>query len=113
MSWDLFVGIDYSGAETPDSRLKALQVYAAEPGREPQPVRPRAPARNWSRQDIAHRLLARAKAGTRLLVGIDHGFSFPKTYFDRYRIATWSAFLEDFCRYWAYREAEHVCGLRA
>lgn len=32
---DLFIGIDYSGAETPTSRLKALQVYAARPGLSP------------------------------------------------------------------------------
>ena len=28
----LFLGIDYSGAQTPTSRLKGLQVYAAQPG---------------------------------------------------------------------------------
>lgn len=31
MSFDCFIGIDYLGAETPTSRLKGLQVYAAQP----------------------------------------------------------------------------------
>ena len=30
--FDLYIGIDYSGAETPEARLKGLQVYAATPG---------------------------------------------------------------------------------
>jgi hypothetical protein len=75
-------------------------VYAAEPGAEPQSVRPATPARNWSRQEVAHWLLAHIQAGTHLLVGIDHGFSFPHSYFERYRLNSWPAFLEDFCRYW-------------
>ncbi len=32
MSFDLFIGIDYSGAQTPTSRLAGLQVYALRPG---------------------------------------------------------------------------------
>ena len=29
--FDLYLGIDYSGAQTPTSRLNNLQVYAAKP----------------------------------------------------------------------------------
>jgi hypothetical protein len=36
MNSDLFIGIDYSGAKTPESRLKNLQVYAARPGEAPE-----------------------------------------------------------------------------
>ncbi len=100
MMYDLYIGIDYSGAETMESRLKALQVYAAEASSEPQSVRPAAPARNWSRQEIAHWLLARIQAGARILAGVDHGFSFPQSYFERYRLDSWPPFLDDFCRYW-------------
>lgn len=100
MDFDLYVGIDYSGAETAESRLKALQVYVAEPGGAPRPERPAPPARNWSRQTIAHWLLAHIQSDTHLLVGIDHGFSFPRGYFERYRLDSWPAFLSDFCRYW-------------
>ena len=35
MQFDLFIGIDYSGAKTPVSRSKALQVYASRRGEEP------------------------------------------------------------------------------
>jgi hypothetical protein len=35
MTFDLYVGIDYSGAETPTTRSSHLQVYAAKTGKEP------------------------------------------------------------------------------
>lgn len=104
MKFDLFVGIDYSGAETPESRLKGLQLYAATPGQLPEEVRcPKSktgPVRNWSRKDVAHWLLERIQSGERMLIGIDHGFSFPEVYFQRYGLNSWPEFLEDFCRYW-------------
>jgi hypothetical protein len=100
MPFELYVGIDYSGAGTPESRLKGLQVYAAAEGKVPEKIRPATPARNWSRQDIAYWLVARVRSGQRLLVGIDHGFSFPDSYFRRYRLPDWPAFLENFCRHW-------------
>lgn len=34
------------------------------------------------------------------MIGMDHGFSFPITYFDRYGLKSWDAFLKDFVRYW-------------
>lgn len=35
------------------------------------------------------------------LVGIDHGFSFPLQYFEKYNLPfDWTLFLEDFCHYW-------------
>jgi len=34
--FDLFLGIDYSGARSPTCRLKKLQVYAAKPGAQPE-----------------------------------------------------------------------------
>jgi hypothetical protein len=46
MTLDLFIGIDYSGAQTPESRLKVLQVYAARPG--VSPVKQHSPARRQS-----------------------------------------------------------------
>lgn len=35
-----------------------------------------------------------------MLVGIDHGFSFPESYFHRYGLDSWPALLADFCRHW-------------
>ena len=100
MKYDRFIGIDYSGAEYPTSRIRGLQVYAAQPNGEPCPVRPAPPARNWSRQELAHWLLAELRHGEPLLIGIDHGFSFPLGYFERYGLGSWPAFLDDFCRHW-------------
>ncbi len=109
MGWDLFIGIDYSGAETPEARLKGLQVYTARPSREPEAVPPPDPEghvyRNWSRQAIAHWLRDQLQSDQRLLIGIDHGFSFPETYFQRYRLSDWNAFLADFVRHWPTHEA--------
>ena len=82
MGWDLFIGIDYSGAETPEARLKGLQLYAARPGHKPEAVTPPDPDghayRNWSRQAIAHWLRDQLQSDQRLFIGIDHGFSFPE-----------------------------------
>jgi len=112
--FDLFIGIDYSGAEAPTSRLRELQVYAATPGSAPEPVKtpaiaaflasgsknPQSVPRYWTRSEIVHWLIGRAKNGVRFIAGIDHGFSFPASYFKRYGLKTWPQFLEDFARYW-------------
>lgn len=105
MDFELFIGIDYSGAETAESRLKGLQVYTARPG-EPPRKQP-GPARsnngqpwNWTRKEIAAWLIELSSQGVRYLAGIDHGFSFPQTYFDRYRLSSWPQFLDDFVKHW-------------
>jgi hypothetical protein len=46
MAFDLLIGIDHSGAQTPTSRLKALQVYTARPGTTPE--KQHGPARRQS-----------------------------------------------------------------
>ena len=111
-NFDIFLGTDYPGAQTPTSRLKGLQVYAAQPGGVPQ-KRP-GPARsnngqpfNWTRAEIAQFLLAQARQEVRFIAGIDHGFSFPLAYFRRYGLASWPAFLADFVRHWP-TDGDHV-----
>ncbi|MDL1861834.1 hypothetical protein FBR04_12525 [Betaproteobacteria bacterium PRO7] len=104
--FDLFIGVDYSGAETPGSRLPGLQVYAARPGAaEPErwssPIASNNRQRvNWTRREIAERLRDEIRGGACLLAGIDHGFSFPVSYFARYGLKTWPDFLADFSKYW-------------
>jgi hypothetical protein len=106
MSFDCFIGIDYSGAETPKSRLKGLQVYAVQPGGGPvqawtSPTRSNNGQRvNWSRREVAERLLQEVHKGTRFLAGIDHGFSMPMSYFARYGLESWPQFLDDFVHHW-------------
>ncbi|MCC6245169.1 MAG: hypothetical protein IT353_20155 [Gemmatimonadaceae bacterium] len=112
-AFDLCIGIDYSGAETPTSRLPGLQVYASRPGvsgaeRWSSPTLSNNRQRvNWTRREIAERLRDEARRGTRFLAGIDHAFSFPGAYFRRYGLKTWPAFLADFCRHWPTR-GDHV-----
>ena len=97
-----YVGIDYSGAETPNSSLKGLRVYQADRALAPEEVPPPpSPRRYWTRRGIAEWLVARLAEGVPTLVGIDHGFSFPLRYFEVHHLAPdWPTFLEDFQRHW-------------
>jgi hypothetical protein len=104
--FELFIGIDYSGAQTPTSRLPGLQVFATRPG-QPDCEKWLSPTRsnnnrpvNWTHQEIAYRLLEEARSGPRFLAGIDHCFSFPFSYFERYGLTSWPDFLDDFVRHW-------------
>ena len=120
MPFDYFVGIDYSGAETPTARRKALQVYAAVPGRLPERVATPAIAtaraagvtgyslpRYWTRKEIAQWLIGRVEADETFIAGIDHGFSFPDSYFQRYGLKDWPQFLDDFRHHWP-TDGDHV-----
>jgi hypothetical protein len=100
--FDRYIGIDYSGAETPTASLKGLRVYLA--GREAPPVEvppPPSPRKYWTRRGIGEWLVERLADPERTLIGIDHGFSFPMPYFERYGLPlNWPAFLDDFHRHW-------------
>jgi len=75
--FERYIGIDYSGAATPNSSLKGLRVYVVGAGGEAQEVWPPPSTRKyWSRQGIAHWLLDQLSDNTPTLVGIDHGFLF-------------------------------------
>jgi hypothetical protein len=97
-----YVGIDYSGARTPDCSLKGLRVYEA--GRESSPVEvppPPSPRRYWTRRGLASWLVERLSGDVPTIVGIDHGFSFPLRYFEVHHLPPdWPAFLEDFHAHW-------------
>lgn len=97
-----YIGIDYSGAETPTASLKGLRVYLANRDSPPEEVLPPpSPRRYWTRRGIAEWLVARLSEEVPTLVGIDHGFSFPLRYFEAHQILPdWSTFLEDFQRHW-------------
>ncbi len=103
MDFDQYIGIDYSGAATTRSRSRTLQVYAAKDGM-PELVRtPAAPEGkhwNWSRMEIAEWLVEQARCDQRFVAGIDHAFSFPHSYFERYGPTGWDEFLEDFVEHW-------------
>ncbi|MBI5189810.1 MAG: hypothetical protein HZA22_03925 [Nitrospirae bacterium] len=100
--FDKFIGIDYSGAKTPESRLGGLRVYMAESGSVPHEIRPLSTPQtlNWTRNELAHWLVALVSKNENVVIGIDHCFSFPKSYMERYKIGTWNVFLEDFQSNW-------------
>jgi hypothetical protein len=97
-----YIGIDYSGAETPTSSLKGLRVYMADRDSLPVEIQPPpSPRKYWTRRGIAEWLLERLKEDSPALVGIDHGFSFPMQYFDQYHLPhDWPYFLDDFQEHW-------------
>ena len=98
------IGIDYSGADTPNDELEGLQVYEAVGDKMPEKVPPSAnPDGNWTRKGIAKWLVRElGKPNLPTLVGIDHAFSFPTDYFCQYQLpqGDWGHFLGDFQQYW-------------
>ena len=108
-SYQRYIGIDYSGAETPHSSLKGLRVYEAD--REFLPVEvepPPSPRKYWTRRGIAELLVEQLSEDLLTLVGIDHGFSFPLRYFEAHHLEPeWPTFLDDFQKHWP-TDAEHT-----
>jgi hypothetical protein len=102
-----YIGIDYSGAQTPDASLPGLRVYVA--GRDEDAIEvppPPSPKKYWTRRGIAHWLAERLAEDTPTLAGIDHGFSFPLRYFETHGLPLdWPLFLDDFQRHWPCDEA--------
>ena len=97
-----YIGIDYSGAQTPTSSLKGLRVYSAIENQLPQEVSPLPSQRRyWTRRGVAEWLNEILSRGIPTLVGIDHAFSFPIAYFNEYKVSqNWDSFLDDFCFHW-------------
>jgi hypothetical protein len=105
-----YVGVDYSGAQTPSASLKGLRVYVAEADTPPIEVAPLpSPRKYWTRRGVAEWLVERLAESAPMLVGIDHGFSFPLRYFEFHRLKPdWPAFLDDFQRHWPTDEDVYV-----
>jgi hypothetical protein len=96
-----YIGIDYSGAKTTVLRLKGLRVFKATPENEPAKITSiSGEDRNWNRKEVAHWCLEQLKSGGPIIIGIDHGFSFPMSYMERYQIKNWGQFLKDFQQHW-------------
>lgn len=101
-AFERYIGIDYSGAQTPTASLSGLRVYDADHTTPPQEVLPpSSPRKYWTRRGVAEWLVERLSEETRTLVGIDHGFSFPFQYFEKHSLPLdWPYFLDDFQRHW-------------
>jgi hypothetical protein len=65
-----YIGIDYSGAETPDSGCKGLRAYAAEGSELPEEVQPPpSPRKYWTRRGLADWLCSELGKGTPSIEG--------------------------------------------
>jgi len=96
-----YVGIDYSGAEAPVSRLRGLQVYVCEGAGDAVPVAPYdRGARHWCRKEVARYVRECLLGDVPCIVGIDHGFAFPAAYYHRHALPNWDAFLSHFSQLW-------------
>ncbi len=101
-AFERYIGIDYSGAQTPTSSLKGLRIYLANRAIPPEEVLPPpSPRKYWTRRGVAEWLVSRLAEKVPTLVGMDHGFSFPLRYFEvHHLLPDWSVFLDDFQRHW-------------
>ncbi len=100
--FERYIGIDYSGAETPTSSLKGLRIYMADRISLPVEVQPPpSPRKYWTRRGIAEWLTGRLAENLTTIAGIDHAFSFPLRYFEVHHLPPdWPAFLDDFQHHW-------------
>ena len=115
--FDLYVGIDYSGAGTPQSELEEIQIFQVQHGQEPQKVTRPGPqpgdVLSWSRESVAEWVIALATSGGLFILGIDHALSFPQQYFERFGLLDWELFLQDFSHHWpTHQPGATVQGLR-
>jgi hypothetical protein len=101
-SFARYIGIDYSGAQTPRSSLPGLRIYMAEGDGSPiEVLPPPSPRKYWTRRGVAELLVERLEEPMPTLVGIDHAFSFPLRYFEVHGLKPdWPSFLDDFQRHW-------------
>lgn len=109
MRFERYIGIDYSGAETPESRLKGLQVYAADRQTPPTKIRPpKSGVKNWSRREVTQFCQQALQGDESVIIGIDHNFSLPLSYMERYGLHNWEVFLRDFMHHWPTHE-DYTC----
>lgn len=107
--FERYIGIDYSGAQTPTSSLKGLRVYAADQVAVPVEVLPPpSPRKYWTRRGVAEWLVERLAEDSPTLFGIDHSFSFPLRYFEAHHLLPdWPSFLDDFQLHWP-TDGDHI-----
>jgi hypothetical protein len=92
------IGIDYSGAGAPESRLPGIRVFESSPLLPPHEVRF---GHHWSRRELAQWLSHEINSQGPAIIGIDHGFSFPLAYMEKYNLGpTWGDLLIDFTTHW-------------
>ena len=75
MSFEKYIGIDYSGTGTPPTRTAGLQVYMATNDRLAKrvnpPFTPKDQDRDWCRKEVAEWLIQQAHSGKPFVAGMD------------------------------------------
>jgi hypothetical protein len=89
------IGINETGARNASGELLSPEVYAA--GADTLPTRVRAvpadPQASWTLDQVADWLLGLIESDTRFLVGVNHRFSFPASYFEQQGVRSWQELL--------------------
>lgn len=105
----IYVGVDYSGRGHCRTRTAGIQVYWSTDGDDPRRVSPsdaRPAIRNWHREGVYQWLLELLQGEDRVLVGMDHAFSFPFSYFQRHQLPDWESLLRRLHARWPTDRAE-------
>ncbi|MDG2180749.1 MAG: hypothetical protein P8L78_03580 [Mariniblastus sp.] len=104
MQFENHIGIDYSGAATPRTRSATIQAYQSRASEAPTHVASPASTdnrkRNWNRLELFDWIVSQFEQSNPTIIGIDHGLSFPISYFNRYQLTSWDDFLNDFATHW-------------
>ena len=99
--FERYYGIDYSGAKTPRSHLRGLQVFSAMKDKAPEKIKPYIDKNwNWTRNEVANWCAQQLMTDKPIIIGSDQAFSFPLSYKKRYSISNWDHFLDDFHKLW-------------
>lgn len=97
--FEQYIGVDYSGAGTPDAPVDGIRVCRAKQGELPRPHdNPALRRSRWCRAELAEWLISVLEESGSTIVGIDHAFSFPAE--ELGSLADWDEFLEWFCGRW-------------
>ncbi|WP_428911563.1 hypothetical protein [Niallia sp. Krafla_26] len=107
MHFDVFIGIDYSGRGEPFQRTSGIQVVEMNQNGQFKRVSPDEKGRtfSWSRREVFVYLQKRiSEPNQRMIIGIDHSFSFPFSYFKDNQLQNWEEFLAHFQHLWNTKE---------
>lgn len=100
--FERYIGVRYSGRKLPTDPIANLRVYSAVEDHEPyREYNERdSGGGTWSRRDLAEWLREKTTGTVPVVAGLDHAFSFPRSYMDRHSLTSWQDFLRDFGDHW-------------
>jgi len=102
--FDLFVGVDWSGAKGPN--LPGLKVAVCGPDQKTPTLVANPISKHWTRPAFVNWLLEQLQSGQRVLCGMDFSFCFPWLDRDAYRKGS-SEQIEGWLQFW--HQLEEIC----